>query len=349
MKQLPHHRTILQRGIRADVLFWFVYTGATQFAFAPEPLHPINLLIMLAFLSGELVAVYGHLRLGLLPLLNKRIGLPRYLLVVATAIVTGIVVCWGGLLLISGFVAEMRTTLGPVAFLGYWANRIGWSIGTLLALSSGLLLFTHRSRQALRERELQMAKTEAELAYLRGQLNPHFLFNALNSIYLLIDRDPTLARDSLLGFSDLLRYQLYASESATVPLGEEVDQLRKFAALSRLRMEEDFVFDLTAPENPDRHIPPMLLLPLLENAFKYSRREEGLVRAEITLTEGATSFTITNRMGVSSETSTRDDDAGGIGLTNLRRRLKLLYPGRSRLDITRDTESFTVHLELPAA
>ncbi len=346
MNYLPTDRTILQRGPWADSVFWFVYTLSTQIAFAPDPFHPVNLLIMLAFLAGEVVAVYGHLHFGLFPLLRKARGLPGYGLVLIGAVVAGILVCWLGLALIGLGVVELRTSLDPVVFVSYWANRIGWSIGTLLALSSGLLLFIYRSRQSLREQQLETARTQAELAFLRGQLNPHFLFNALNSIYLLIDREPETAKDSLLGFSDLLRYQLYASEAATVPLSDEVAQLEKFATLSALRMEEDFTYRFDQDPDDGRRVPPMLLLPIMENAFKYSSGEGGYIQARIRLTEQATHFHLINRIGQYTA-GAPGEGAGGIGLSNLRRRLDLLYPEGAKLTISREVGRFSVHLLLP--
>ena len=349
MQYSGRDHTILQRSPWADVLFWLGYTALTQLAFAPAPLAPLNLLVMLAFLAGELVAVYGHLYFGLLPLLRKERSVFSYLLTVAGAVVAGIAVSVICLLLLSLGVPELRTATGPTAFWGFWANRVGWSIGTLLALSSVLVLFAYRRRQAERERELEVAKTTAELAYLRGQLNPHFLFNALNNIYILIAHDPERARESLLGFSDLLRYQLYVSEAERVPLQTELDQVRQFAALCKLRMEEDFRFELAVPElSTDRRVPPMLLLPLVENAFKYSPRQGGYIDACLRTEADRTAFSISNRVATEMTTDA-DPTAGGIGLSNLRRRLELLYPDRFVLDARQQSGRFTVTLELPHA
>ena len=341
--------TILQRGPWADVAFWTVYTLVTQLAFAPAPFAPSNLLVMLAFLAGELVAVYGHLYLGLFPLLRREGSIVRYLLSIVAAVVVGVTVTWGCVLLVGVVLPEVRPSVGPTLFWTFWANRVGWSIGTLLALASVLVLFSHRRRQAARERELEIARTEAELAYLRGQLNPHFLFNALNNIYILIDHDPGRARESLLGFSDLLRYQLYVSEADRVPLATELDHIRQYAALSRLRMEEDFRFELTVADGAtERELPPLLLLPLVENAFKYSPRQGGRVSVRLGAERDRTRFTIQNTVG-GTATADPDPTAGGIGLTNLRRRLELLYPGRFRLATEQSNDHFTVTLELPHA
>ncbi|CAH1001873.1 hypothetical protein LEM8419_02781 [Neolewinella maritima] len=347
MKQ-AYRITILQRGFGPDVAFWVAYSLLSQLIFAPDPFHGVNLLIMLAFLAAETVAVYGHLVFGLLPLVHKGRSLVAYLFVVAGCWAGGVLVGWVGIALVGLLEPIILSSTGPEQFLNFWLTRIGWSVGTLMALTGGLCLFAHRQRQAQREQDLQTAKTQAELAYLRGQLNPHFLFNALNSIYVLIGRDSELARECLLGFSDLLRYQLYASEADRVPLDDEIDQLRKFATLSRLRMEDGFHFELDAPTDSERTIPPLLLLPLVENAFKYSAGADGFVRARLTTSGTATCFTVANTVG--ARTPVRGEDgAGGIGLHNLRRRLDLLFPGRFLLDIEEGGGQFTVSLQLPHA
>ena len=340
--------TILQRGWPADLVFWFLYASITQFIFAPAPLHPNNIAIQLAFTVGEAAAVYGHLHYGLHPLLRKRCGGGRYLLVLLAALTVGVASAWAALTAVSALlVPDMLDTLSPGEFFASWLIRVGWSIVTLVALTAGLFLFTYRRRQVLREHELEAAKLASELAFLRGQLNPHFLFNALNNIYVLISHDTERAKEGLLGFSDLLRYQLYTAESGLVPLAEEVDHLLKFAHLARLRTEEDFRFCFDRPDDLDgRSIPPMLLLPLLENAFKYSPAQAGNVIVALTLEGGHTSFRIENIVQEDAPAD-RAPRAGGIGLTNLRRRLELLYPGQYRLETRQGAGLFTVTLSVP--
>lgn len=199
----------------------------------------------------------------------------------------------------------------------------------------------HYARQSANQRT---AVAEAQLAKLTNELNPHFLFNALNSIHVLIPRNPGEAQAALEGFSELLRYQLYRSEAELVPLAEELDQLRQFADLNRLRLEEDFVFDLDLHVSPGKwQLPPMLLLPLLENAFKYCPKLGGKIRGSVDVTDERLHFTLTNNVAADIVAT----EASGIGLNNIRRRLDILYPAAYRLE-TKDADGdYTVNLHLP--
>ena len=338
---------IFQRGLGAELLFWSAYALLAQLAFAPDPLDIGNLAVQGAFTAGEAVAVYGHLRYGLLPLLDKSRGVGTYLLVLLLSVVAGTLLTWLGLAGVALLTDGLDSILSVDRFLRYWLVRVSWSVIMLVALSSGIFLFIHRRRAARRERELETARTQAELAYLRGQLNPHFLFNVLNNIYVLIDHDPERARESLTGFSDLLRYQLYTGEADRVPLAEEIEHLRQYARLSQLRMEEDFSFQLNlAPLPPAHLLPPLLLLPLIENAFRYSPSHGGCVRAKLRDTPGGIEFIITNTVADLAPAD-REPTTGGIGLTNLRRRLSLLYPGKELLNTQRDATTFTATLKVP--
>ncbi|MEO0734187.1 MAG: sensor histidine kinase [Bacteroidota bacterium] len=226
----------------------------------------------------------------------------------------------------------------------YWPGALLGGTGMAVAVTGAIYLFARRLEQEKRERTLEKARTEAELAYLRGQLNPHFLFNALNSIHVLIPRNPGEAQAALEGFSELLRYQLYRSEAELVPLAEELDQLRQFADLNRLRLEEDFVFDLDLHVSPGKwQLPPMLLLPLLENAFKYCPKLGGKIRGSVDVTDERLHFTLTNNVAADIVAT----EASGIGLNNIRRRLDILYPAAYRLE-TKDADGdYTVNLHLP--
>lgn len=339
--------SIFQRGPWPEWWFWGAYTLLSFVAFTPPPYTFFGFLVTCFFSGGGALASYTHLGYGLLPRLEGRRGIGGYVLVLFAAVAAGCAFTLGGLYAVT-FIDGIVLPPAYTGFVAYWLPRVGWSIATILSISAVVFLFAHRRRQAARERALEAAKTQAELAYLRAQLNPHFLFNALNNIYILIRQDPERARESLLGFSDLFRYQLYAGEEDCVPLVEEVAHLRRFAELSLLRMEEDFQFslDLDGVDGGRYRVPPMLLQPLLENAFKYSPRQAGFVRATLHYVDGTFRFHVRNNIDATPPPRTQPGD-GGIGLSNLRKRLVLLYPAGHELTTERRADFFEAILSFP--
>ncbi|MEM9929778.1 MAG: histidine kinase [Bacteroidota bacterium] len=332
-------------------MFWIIYTLFWHVVFSPELFAPGNLLISFLLSFWQAVATYTHHHFLLQPRVEDRRSIPVYVL--GVLLLVGICSALSaGTLYVYFFNAlgnELREEFVR-SFWNYWVGSILGGMGMAVAITGAIFLYGHRKQQQQREKELEHARVQTELAYLRGQLNPHFLFNALNSIYVLIPRDPDQAQEALGGFSDLLRYQLYRSEQALVPLAEELEQVQQFVTLSRHRLESDFEFNLkvASPESsPDvpGEIPPMLLLPLVENALKYCPKQGGDVRGVLELKRGKMHFTLTNN--VAKETIARDPKAGGIGLANIRRRLTLLFPGAHRLETLAQPEYFTVTLEIP--
>src|SRR5690606_22905121 len=118
-------------------------------------------------------------------------------------------------------------------------------------------------------RKMELEKVNAELEYLKAQVNPHFLFNSINTIYFQIDRHNELARNSLSGFSDMLRYQLYECNGTEIGIEKEIRYLKNYVSLQRMRKDENYLIffeehgDLTG-----FNVPPLLLIPFVENAFK---------------------------------------------------------------------------------
>lgn len=352
---------IFRRGPWVDGLFWLLYGGFWHLIFAPEPLDIGNLLFSVIFTGFQVMGSYVHLRLLLRRRWSERMSVAVYAGLTLLLVLGSAVAC---LLSLAAFMNAVGATslaremLGTGDY-GWLGNTLG-GMGTAVALTGAIAVAGHRREQLERERQLETAKTEAELTYLRGQLNPHFLFNALNSIYVLIRRDPEGAAEALAGFSDLLRYQLYRSEEELVPLQEEVAQLRQFVELSRLRLEEDFSFSLRVPDQLRGNLPPMLLLPLVENAIKYSPQTGAEVVGELTVAGGRLHFALTNRISALQPALLDGNDApvregksiareGGIGLENIRRRLDLLHPGDYKLAAHTEEDRYSIHLELPLA
>jgi two-component system LytT family sensor kinase len=195
--------------------------------------------------------------------------------------------------------------------------------------------------------EIAKEKAETELKFLKSQINPHFLFNSLNSIYFLIDKQNSEARKTLLQFSDLLRYQLYDCNSESIAIEKEVNYLKDYIRLQELRKDNKYQVNLKVEEDVKGfNIVPLLLIPFVENAFKHishHSREKNFVQVYLGRTNGQFIFQIEN----SKEAQNRSTEPpGGIGLNNVKRRLELLYPKEHQLDIHNNEQSFKVDLRL---
>lgn len=215
-----------------------------------------------------------------------------------------------------------------------------WSI-----LISTLLLFSLRwSNQRQQVKNIEVAQLQTELKYLRSQINPHFLFNGLNTIYGNIDSSNPTARNILLQFSDLLRYNLYEADSDFVELGKEVAYLENYVALQKARSNPNLDIELSVDvEDTSLKIAPLLFIAFVENAFKFMTREdttENFVKITLTQQERTLVFSCRNSY------ETGESHEGGIGLANVKRRLELLYKDNYTLEIKKDPTVYKVTLTL---
>ncbi|TGE03724.1 sensor histidine kinase [Hymenobacter fodinae] len=196
-----------------------------------------------------------------------------------------------------------------------------------------------------RQQQLQGQLQQAELAFLKSQVNPHFLFNSLNNIYALVYQESANALPAISQLSELLRYLLY-EKSATVPLQQEVAYLQNFIDLQLLRY--DYIpalrVHLPLPTRTHPQILPLTLIPLVENAFKHGSLKDPQRPLTIELHTAERHLTFCVRNATRPQ---HKDAAGGIGLTNLRQRLALVYPGTHRLQLEEVDGLFTATLTLP--
>ncbi|HWZ02467.1 MAG TPA: sensor histidine kinase [Mucilaginibacter sp.] len=183
---------------------------------------------------------------------------------------------------------------------------------------------------------------ETELKFLKSQYHPHFLFNALNTIYFQMDDDLPGAKNSIEKFSELLRYQLY-DQQQQVPVKSEMEYLQSFIDLQKIRSSDKLELKVNLDKNLDgQMVYPLLFLPLVENAFKFLGGDYKLsVSAEATDKEII--FKVANSVPEFETPATRK---GGIGLENLKRRLDLLYPGKHVFNTKKENNSFTAELTL---
>ncbi|MCJ8167376.1 histidine kinase [Pontibacter sp. E15-1] len=211
-------------------------------------------------------------------------------------------------------------------------------------ISSALKVTGNYIRNERRNKELETQKLITELAYLKSQVNPHFLFNTLNNIYSLAYKQHPETPDAIMKLSLLMRYMLYESNDTMVSLEKEVEHINNFIALQKLRLREHtgIRFEVQG-ELANRQIAPMLLMTLVENAFKHglvSKNEIG-IQINLTVQEDALLFSTVN-----NTSSHKKREFGGIGLTNLRRRLNLLYPNQHLLAFEEKDGAFYATLKL---
>lgn len=202
-----------------------------------------------------------------------------------------------------------------------------------------------------REQLLEKDKLETELKFLRAQFHPHFLFNTINSIFVLIRKNPQQASDALEKFSSLLRYQLYECNEKQIPLRQELMYVRNYFELQKLRQDDNIhLFLDIAEQYPDElSIAPFILVPFIENAFKHVSRQRGMnnfIRVDVRLDGNVLQMEAKNSADNQPGYTNEANEAGGIGLENVRRRLELVYPGKHALEISHHRNEFTVKLQL---
>lgn len=214
-----------------------------------------------------------------------------------------------------------------------------------LVIAIKLLRTWYSRQQALQE--ISRQKLETELKMLKSQIQPHFLFNSLNSIYALSLKKSDEAPEMIIKLSGILDYLLYECDAEQVPLEKEIQVIEDYIELQKVRYGEklDLNFEVLG-EPVNTVIVPMLFLPLVENSFKHgadSQRMNPWIRIKLEVLENRVLFSISNsHRGKKAKSSAHS----GIGLANLEKRLQLLYPGRYRFELEMTEDKFEINLQL---
>ncbi len=200
-----------------------------------------------------------------------------------------------------------------------------------------------------RTRQLQSEKSLMELKFLKSQINPHFLFNALNNIYAMIYTGDKNAANSVLKLSEMLRYVTDECQAETIPVEKEIHYIENFIDFQQMRAEKQMNVQFTKVVKSNQiSIPPMLFQPFVENCFKHSRIDnDPNARIFISLSENESGLLFTaentiSRQKVIKSKPTRD----GIGISNVKKRLDLIYPEKHKIDINETADNFIVKLYL---
>ena len=225
---------------------------------------------------------------------------------------------------------------------------------TLMRILMGILIisanvgakayFQYRKKE-LRMEMLQKENLDQQLQYLRFQINPHFFMNTLNNIHALVDIDPEQAKSSILELSRMMRYILYEGDKPTIPLSKETEFLKHYIYLMRIRYSDSVKIDVDLPEECGSvEVPPLIFVSFVENAFKHgiSYETDSFIKVSMALESGKLIFKCIN-----SRHETNQDSHSGIGQSNVRKRLDLLYGQDYTLHIDSNPEIYDILLVIP--
>lgn len=198
-----------------------------------------------------------------------------------------------------------------------------------------------------KKEEIMKERISSELIYLKQQVNPHFLFNTLNNIYSLSIKNPDITPSAILKVSSILRYTLYKSDNSLALLRDEIEIMNTYIDFQKMRFKNNLpiTYDVSGSID-DYKIEPFILLPLIENAFKYGmvKINDSFINIQITIKSDKLKFLISNKKSYTNGTGL---EHSGIGLKNIKRRLDLVYPDCHEFKITDENDIFSIFLELP--
>ncbi|MBN9298696.1 MAG: histidine kinase [Filimonas sp.] len=238
-----------------------------------------------------------------------------------------------------------RKILSLPAFIFFMTLRKSFISALFILLAGGFIKIALQWFKTEREKEiLEKEKLNAELGFLKSQVNPHFLFNSLNSIYSLAHKKADETETAILQLSQMMRYMIYDSNTNNVLLDKELEYLQNYIDLKKLRLAGNIDVRFNVSGNTKGLIiEPMLLIPFIENAFKHgiSYAENCYINISITCTDDTLKMEVSNKLIKRAK-----DEVGGLGLENVRKRLNLLYPDSYTLDIATSDNTYTTTLIL---
>jgi two-component system LytT family sensor kinase len=222
-----------------------------------------------------------------------------------------------------------------------------WSLVSFSILAMFVKGFTTWALEVDYKRQLEKNNLESNLALLKARTNPHFLFNTLNNIDVLIEKDPAVASNYLKKLSDILRFTLYESPSATIPLSKEIDYIMQYIELQQIRTSNaDFIKFSFEPGTDDLQVAPMLFIPFIENAFKYCTNKKIKNAIVISISAGKNQVMFSCSNAYDAAAMITYEESSGLGLNLIKSRLELLYPKNYQLNIDKTTDRFNVDLTI---
>lgn len=250
----------------------------------------------------------------------------------------------------SGFYIILFDSWIDYIFSGYYfiAYYSFWDISLYFIIYIFLTSLFRLARGWFRLQEIEKEKTLAELKALKSQINPHFLFNSLNSIYSLARKKSDKIPEKIIQLSDLMRHIIYESDVDFIPLEKEIEMVTNYFELQNLRTSESDIIDFEViGDTKNKQIAPLVFLPFIENSFKHGLKggaKNAFVKIRLETTGTVLNFEIENSIGKMN--SIVDSKYKGIGIENVKKRLDLIYPDSHVLKISKNEKSFKVILQL---
>ncbi|MBX9785245.1 MAG: histidine kinase [Chitinophagaceae bacterium] len=344
--------SLLQSRIRLHVLFWisvilgFIAVHPYEFQKFGWLLYLLVIVIKFMLLIG-MVYINLYILIPKYAVFKKKISIYILLLILLNILIA----CLWYLfefylyLYLSKPGDEVRDLSDHVYFFSSQFISNFWYLGSTSALQFARRYFKNQ----LLMKETSIAKLETEVKYLVAQINPHFLFNAINTIYVQIDRQNIDARETITKFSEMLRYQLYECNVAKVSLDKEIAYIQNYVDIQKLRKSERHRVSFTHPANTDNiYLPPLLFIGFVENAFKFvsnDKNRDNYVLIDMDFRENRLYFKVENTV-LSNTALNNFSETGGIGLSNIKRRLELQFKDKHELNIESGKECFIINLQL---
>ncbi len=337
----PHHKTTR---IALHLIFWFC--AWFFFFFYYQRYSEVNSYTLLASLINLIVAIatvytFNYFLIPKILLKNKW---KKFIAIAIVAIVLF-------------FYIELLLTLFLVVKLLYDGHSLFpemldvvmlfFNMFFIVFIAIAIKFYKRWSETEYRKQRIQKEKVEVELQMLRSQVNPHFLFNTLNSIYVLAMKNSDQTANTVMKLSDLLDYILYKIDTPRIPVSTEIQIIENYIELERIRFTNRVDLSLSTDlESKDIQIPPMLIIPFIENAFKHGvakSLEKSWIEVSIRECGQLMNIEVSNSKGQKPAKS----QTGGIGLENVKKRLDILFHDKYKLDITEKINSYEVSLSIP--
>lgn len=302
-----------------------------------------QLIMNLCYTPLDMFAVYITLYALLPGILNRK------RIVINSLLYIGLLVSIAG---ISNFLEEHVITFIPqelvernTIIIEYFRSVM--MLNMIIGVAVGIKLAVLWYQEQLKNQEITKRQAQTELAQLREQLNPHFLFNTLNNIDTLVLQDPGKASETLIRLSDILRYSIYEASENLVALDKELEYLENYVSLQRIRINKpDFVEFHRTGSGSGLRISPMLMIPLVENAFKHSYKHGDGSGIHIEIIISGTHFSFITRNRCKPANTKETSQLGGIGIQNVKRRLELQYPNHYQFENSLTAGWYTCILQL---